>query len=520
MADAEVENKTGASHAEIGCSGLTRFGNYVYEEWLNELKGQSGAKKYAEMRDNDPTIGAFLFAIKMLVRQVDWFVEPGGETKADVAAKEFLESILDDMEYSWKDTIGEILSFLPFGWAYFEIVYKLRKGDDPDRRFHSAYNDGKVGIRKLGIRTQTTVQEWKFDSDGSILGMYQMAPPNYQRVFIPIEKAILFRTEITKNNPEGRSLLRNCWRPYYFKKNIEEIEGIGIERDLAGLPVMEVPARIMSPTALPEEKATFVACQNLVQQIRRDEVEGIVVPSSVDSTGAATGYKMSLLTSGGKRAFDTNAIIDRYDKRIAMTVMADFILMGQSDVGSFALSSDKTKLFTYALISILDIIQDNINKSMVTQLLKLNNFGKLTKPPKIKHGDVEIPDLGILGAFITACSGAGLIYPDEELESHVRKLASFPQRKKGAKAVPMIEGSTSTTRNTNPNLQQGNGQGKEAYSNAKRVANQSMKKSGDDVINHVLAVLESLDATVRKEIYDELSIEQALHAPKETPAVD
>lgn len=516
----ETDNKTGVSFAELGQTGLTRFGNYVYDEWLGELKGQSGMQKYAEMKDNDPTIGAFLFAIKMLIRQVDWNVVAGGETKADVAAKEYLESMMEDMEYSWKDTIAEILSFLPFGWSYFEIVYKLRNGDDPKPQFNSKYDDGRVGVRKLAIRSQTTVQEWAFDDNGDIKGMWQSTAPKYVRTFIPIEKAILFRTETTKNNPEGRSLLRNCWRPYYFKKNIEEIEGIGVERDLAGLPVMEVPSRIMSASATPEEKATFVSCQMAVQQIRRDEVEGLVIPSSTDSSGQATGYKLSLLTSGGKRAFDTNAIIDRYDKRIAMTVMADFILMGQSDVGSFSLSSDKTKLFSYALVSILDIIEGALNKKLVVPLMKLNNFGKLTALPQIKHGDIEIPDLGILGAFITAMSGAGLLYPDEDLESYLRKVASFPQRKEKSKPVPMVNDPT-TTRNTNPNLQQSGTAGSKAYSNLKSVAAAAMKKSqDDDMVKHVLAALESLNDAVRKEIYDELQTDPTLQTPKGNPEID
>jgi len=479
----EDDVKTGASFAELGQTGLTRFGNYVQEEWLAELAGAAGMKKYTEMKDNDPTIGAFLFAIKQLIRQAAWTVTPGGTTVADKAAAEYLESIMGDMEYTWEDTISEILSMLPYGWAYFEIVYKLRKGDNVDPKYNSEYNDGKVGVRKLAIRSQQTIQEWEFDENGDIKGMWQSTPPKYVRTFIPIEKAILFRTETTKNNPEGRSLLRNCWRPYYFKKNIEEIEGIGVERDLAGLPVMEVPARIMATNAAPDEKATFVSCQMAVQQIRRDEVEGLVIPASTDSSGQPTGYKLSLLTSGGKRAFDTNAIIDRYDKRISMTVMADFILMGQSDVGSFALSSDKTKLFSYALVSILDTIEGALNKKLVVPLMRMNNFGKLTKLPKFKHGDIEIPDLGILGAFMTAMSGAGVLYPDEDLEAYVRKVASFPPRREGAKTVPIVAdpNANTTTRNTNPNLQQTSASNKQAYSQAKLTAKQALKKALEDL---------------------------------------
>ena len=74
----------------------------------------------------------------------------------------------------------------------------------------------------------------------------------------------------------------------------------------------------------------------MVKSIRRDEYEGLVLPH---------GFEFELVSTGGARQFDTNAIINRYDTKIAMTVLADFIMLGHQKVGSFALSSDKTELF-------------------------------------------------------------------------------------------------------------------------------------------------------------------------------
>jgi hypothetical protein len=65
-------------------------------------------------------------------------------------------------------------------------------------------------------------------------------------VFIPIEKMLLFRTTVQRNNPEGRSMLRTAYRPWRNKKRIEEIEGVGIERDLAGLPMARIPGKFFS----------------------------------------------------------------------------------------------------------------------------------------------------------------------------------------------------------------------------------------------------------------------------------
>ena len=48
-------------------------------------------------------------------------------------------------------------------------------------------------------------------------------------------------------------------------------------------------------------------------------------------------YDLKLLSTGGRRQFDTNAIIARYDARIAMSCLADFILLGHDKVGTLAL---------------------------------------------------------------------------------------------------------------------------------------------------------------------------------------
>ena len=58
----------------------------------------------------------------------------------------------------------------------------------------------------------------------SLIGMTQQPPPDYGLLTIPISKAMLFRTESAKDNPEGRSILRNAYRSWYFKRRIQEIE--------------------------------------------------------------------------------------------------------------------------------------------------------------------------------------------------------------------------------------------------------------------------------------------------------
>ena len=149
--------------AEIGRIGQKRYGGVFYEEFLRELQGIKGIKTYREMADNDDTVGAILFAIKMLIRHTKWNIEPGGDTAIDREAAEFVESCMNDMSTTWTDTISEILSFLTYGWSFHEIVYKRRMGKSRNRKTNSKYSDGLIGWQKLPIRSQDTLYQWEFD---------------------------------------------------------------------------------------------------------------------------------------------------------------------------------------------------------------------------------------------------------------------------------------------------------------------------------------------------------------------
>lgn len=407
---------------EIGRVGQRRYGGIFYEEFLSELRGRKGAEVFTEMSNNDETIGAILFAIEMLVRQASWSVEPGGSTAKDREAAEFVKSCMDDMQQTWIDTISEILSFLTYGWSFHEIVYKRRMGRTKDNRTSSKYDDGLIGWMKLPIRSQETLYQWEYDDQDNLIGMTQMPPPDFGLITIPMNKAMLFRTRSRKDNPEGRSILRTAYRSWYFKRRIQEIEGIGIERDLAGLPVITTPEGMDIWDKDDEDmNAIRAGLEAMVKNIRRDSTEGLVLPF---------GYTFELTSTGGSRQFDTNSIIARYDTKISQTVLADFIQLGHESVGSFALSSDKTNLFSMAICAFLDIICQTFNSQGIPALIDINgdHFAGVTDYPRLTHGDIEDVDLATMATFIKDMTSIGVIIPDESLEDYVRQLGKLPKR--------------------------------------------------------------------------------------------
>lgn len=414
---------------EIGRIGQKRYGGTFYEEFLRELRGKKGIETYREMAENDDTIGAILFAVEMLIRQASWNVEPGGDTPKDKEAAEFVEQCMHDMQDTWTDTISEILSFLTYGWSFHEIVYKRRMGKTRDQKTRSKYNDGLIGWRKLPIRAQETLYQWEYDDEDNLIAMTQLPPPNYGLITIPMDKAMLFRTKSRKGSPEGRSILRNAYRSWYFKRRIQEYEGIGIERDLAGLPVFTAPEDIaIWDEDDPDMVKLRTGMEAMVQKIRVDELAGIVKPH---------GFEFELLNSGGSKQFDTNAIIQRYDTGMAMTVLADFIFLGHQQVGSFALSSDKTELFSMAIGAYLDIICETFNSQGIPQLIDVNgsHFDGITDYPKLAHGDIENADIQKLAAYIKDMTGVGILVPDDGLEDYVREAAGLPERTSDTRTI-------------------------------------------------------------------------------------
>ena len=419
---------------EIGRIGQLRYGSggansIFFEEFLHELRGIKGVHAYTEMADNDATVGAILFAIEMLMRQCEFHIEPGGETEKDKEAAEFVESCMHDMERTWADTLSEILSFLTYGWSYHEIVYKRRIGKTSSPVTNSKYDDGLIGWRKLPIRSQDTLYGWEYKDNDSdeLTGMTQAPPPSFKQLTIPIEKALHFRTRSRKDNPEGRSILRTAYRAYYFKKRLEEIEGYGMERDLAGFPVLYSPKDMPIWDDDPEMMGVLARAEAIVSSIRRDAREGLVLPGGYED---GTGWKLELLSSGSRRQFDTNAIIDRYDNRIATSVLADFVMMGQKSVGSFALADNKTQIFGLAIGTYLDSICEVFNNQGITRLIDINgdHFKGITDYPKMVHGDIEEPDLVQFTTYLKELVTIGIITPDEQLEAEARRIGHLPEK--------------------------------------------------------------------------------------------
>lgn len=387
------------------------------DEFIADLRGTRGVKRLREMASNDPIVGAILSAMDLMIRAVPWRIQDGSDE-----ARELVEWSLHNMEdQSFEEFVSDVLSFLPYGFSIFEIVARPPRG----------HPKGWVTLRKLAPRAQWTIDTFSTDDHNNLLGVWQLSAQ--KSGFIPMGKLLHFRTTSKQSDPAGVSVLRSAYSSWYFANRIKEIEAVAIERELNGLPLVRIPAEYMSANASDEQKALFSQVKQIARDVKRNEQGFVVLPSDPyeEESGKISDHRLvefELIASQGRRDIDTNEVIQRYQQDMARSALADFVLLGSNDRGSFALSKSKSDLFLRALEGYLDSIAAVLNRKLIPKLLAWNGIPETDKP-KITHGRVAPVDLGELGNYIQRLGLIGFdIGEDEATSDYLREAAGLPPK--------------------------------------------------------------------------------------------
>lgn len=425
---------------EMSTVGLRISDGRIYEESRLELAWPESNFTYKKMM-YDATIQSAHNAIKSMIRRIKWNVKSGdsedSSTEVDDQVK-FIKQCMDDMEHSWSDFINEVLSILIYGHSVHEKVFKVRKGREG--KYHSKYNDQKIGWAKLPIRSQDTIYRWVYDDynrslktveqnlalAGATSGKYNNLPSIIE---LPAKKILHFRHDTQRDNPEGTSPLKACYVPWKYKITYEELEGAGVSRDMRGMPVIELPPEYMSEDASEDKKAVYQWAVNTIQSMWANESMGLVKPKYVDPETKQDlfGFELKGVSGSGGKNFNLGDIINRYENKILMTYLADVLKMGQEAHGSFALSDNKTNLMAVGIEAILTEILEVVNRDLIPQTLIMNGWEVTDKSPVVYYEDLDERDLDSLGQFIQRTAAVNALEVDEDLSDALRLAAKLPK---------------------------------------------------------------------------------------------
>ena len=419
--------------SELGTIGLRSYSGYIYEEDRPELRGIGWIKEVRKMR-NDTVVAQGVELLQMWMLRGSPRIIPFSDNEEDVKKAAFIQQCMDDMEGTFDDVMKDIVSYVWYGYAPLEKVFKKRLSSQ------SKYNDGLVGWKKLPIRSQDTCFEWKFDdtarrithmvqdingvSSGERLNRLLFTHPTGD-IEIPMDKVLNFRYNGTRDNPEGRSPLKSAWIALKTRQQIELDESVGVQRDLNGCPVMYIPAAYMSPDAKPEEKAVYEAAQRQIRNYQRNEQSGFVMPNIFDEMSKQRLFSLEPLEVKGSNAHNTTDIIRRYDLRILTALFADILMMGQSSTGSFALSGSKTNIIEMAIERRMKEISSVFKNDLFKQTFELNGWDSSRLPDLVfEFPEDHNPDE--FGKLIQRIGSINFLPRTPDMVSWVAKAAGYP----------------------------------------------------------------------------------------------
>lgn len=389
---------------KIGSVGTEIYSGYFQEEYLDKLRGHKLAKEFDKMRRGDPQIKMLLRAVKNPILGAKWEVEPASDDPLDQKVAALISHILfNDSGKSFKKTLGEALSCIDFGHAPMEKTFKLVTGHAEFGTYH--------GIESLDLISQKTIEKWNFDSaTHKLVSLQQIADGDLRKsVSIPSSDVMIFTLDMEGANYEGVSWLRSCYGNFFRKQLYLKLNGIGIEKFAVPTPVVKFPPGVQN-----DEQFDYVMAA--LEVYTSGQSNYLTMPM---------GYEMTL----EKNAYDPELVeisIDKEDARMSKAFLANFLELGMSGTGAYALSNDLSDFFLSGLTHIADEIADVFNGDLIPILCRYN-FGKLAKLPKLKHTGISDKAGKELAEVLDILIRSQVITPDDQLESSMRKKFDLPK---------------------------------------------------------------------------------------------
>lgn len=409
-----------------GTTGLrrSRDKSEVFEEFLPTMRGiRQRTDLYHQIAANSPIVSASLYLIRSYLMRAPLEFVASGDKPRHLAAAEFCREAFKPPMV--RALVDDATTALTYGFSLVEVALKQDEAS------------GKYVPRKFAPRSPRSVTDWVWDeATDEVVAFVQYSSVTGQYHMVPLSRCMHFRVgRGDADNPEGVALLRGAVSSEYYSRRLTELEAIGSERDLTGLPVIKVPGEMLDPNATTEQKAALATFQALIRDIRRDKSEGIILPSDRDELGHPY-FEASLMASSGNRQVNIGQSIERHEKRIAQAFLTGFLFLGlgSGGTGSYALSSDTTNLFKASLTVLQKLFADQIAEKPVTMMWRANGMNP-DLMPEVRFGELDKIDLNVLSQVIERLTRSGFVMGDMGTQDVVRDSAGLPPTPRTAEAA-------------------------------------------------------------------------------------
>lgn len=394
-----AETKPRADTTEYGSNSVSYAtskdgpARLIDPEYKWQLRGRQGGTMYRRMRWSDPHIWGLRQAQNMSILQAQATMEPADAEDKDALAKAKLADRLLLNDFPWRSFLQDSLLSLDYGFACFEIVWRIENGEAKYR---------------LALRPSSSI--WVEDiyvRDGAIDHVVQRPLDGGERT-IPGEKIVWFAHQKEGDSFTGRSIMRPMYKPWSIKEELE-IELAILVRKGGGVPDIETDDE-------PDE-ATAAKLDSMGRRFG-------LTPDAFFRHTVET--RVSLL-AGNVNVGDVLDAIKERNSEITSVCQAQVFDLGTSNAGSRALGTTLSDLFANGIQADAKAREDVLNArgGLVHQLIA-NNFPRDDNLPKLRFGAVQAVDLN---KFAQAIWWLGQAFPGlpPELQEWVRSETGMPE---------------------------------------------------------------------------------------------
>lgn len=385
---------------QVDTSSFYDYFDYRLFPEANDLSFPYCVQTYDRMAE-DATLAAALNAVQTIILRVPRYVESYDMTDEHIERAKFVDDCLgvtkdtNDMTHSFDDFLRGASTANKYGFSMHEKVFRVRQP-----RYGSKHDDGKVGIKRLPIRPQNTIESFEYDDQGrELVGIYQKQSAsrtkalknlkstkyNNGKVFIPKNRLLHFKADSNNGKAEGVSPLSYVYSTWLDYCRYKDLEGIASSKNLNGLPVMRIPSEYMQANAEDSYVNMYKALMAQMSKIAQGVQTSIIIPSDrEDDTGQGGRlFEFELLSASSSNITAITSIIERLKKEMLLCLFANEL--GQS------LDNTKTSLLSMLVEVRIKEIFNVLNNNLIPELFEMNGWDK-TKTPKLRYGKLrEVP---------------------------------------------------------------------------------------------------------------------------------
>jgi hypothetical protein len=405
----------------------------------NALLNLSGTKRWDEFDAMVKDVSIISAGVRMflnLMGNAVWSVNPPDDLNENEApvAQEYADqayNALFDMTTSWASVVRKTAAFRLYGFAVLEWTAKRN-------------DDGTIGFLDVEHRPQRTISKWVRDPGGSVEAVVQTVSGRGP-VTIPRGKIVYAVDDVLTDDPAGTGLLRHLYLTADRLQTFIELEEVGYNTDLKGIPIARAPlgeeeARLQAAGS-PESEGYKRAASLLSSKLRplreflnkhiRNYKTGVLLPSDTYTSKAADGaatqssvpkWALELLNGDSSAFADMGNAVNRLTTELARILGCEHLLLGADGSGSLALAKSKVGTFYLLVTSTLQDLVEVFDRDLIEPLAELNGWPDHLRPmmgvAEVNDRDIEqIAD--VLQKMATA--GASLM-PDDPAIGEIRDM--------------------------------------------------------------------------------------------------